>query len=204
MERRLNVLTLVMLSEYSRALGSSSANRYVEQGGGRGGMRLAHPLDQDSPQRVGHEDNGTPRGIFVLHVLPSAILVPANPPRGPRSTHETFGVQGGDQGLGVLVDVVARGALPAKGVDVRIISVHQDAGLRTPQGPWEQLGRPEDSVLRRPRISRMTVQAMDKDDAGRAVNIGSLAPAPAPVTIQGWLTPPGDLRHRTPRTARDG
>lgn len=66
--------------------------------------------------------------------------------------------EGRDQRLGVVVDEVVAGApVVAARVDIRVVAVDQDVGVRRLQRRWEQVGGPEDAVLGRPRPLRVAI-----------------------------------------------
>ena len=77
-----------------------------------------------------HEDDRTIGRIFGL-AGPSDHLMPAPSKRSEKDkviTHKTIGVELRDQSLRMLMNIVGRRALSSKGVDVCIVSIHQDPG----------------------------------------------------------------------------
>ena len=77
-----------------------------------------------------HEDDGTIGRICELAGLSDHLMLA--PGKGPEKdetrTHQTIGVERGDQSLRMIMDIVGCRALSSKGVDVCIVSIHQDPG----------------------------------------------------------------------------
>ena len=51
-----------------------------------------------------------------------------------------------------------------KGIDVRVVAIHQDSRMNILECSWEELAGPEHAILRsRPCHPRVAIQAMDQD-----------------------------------------
>lgn len=105
-------------------------------------------------------------------VSPSRVLEPHA--STSRRTHEAIGVEVGDHGHGMVVDVIGVGAPAAKGVHIRVVAPDQDPRGHLAQARGQQLERPEDTILGRPCLLRMTVETVHQDDAMLAVRLISL------------------------------
>lgn len=81
--------------------------------------------------------------------------------------------EAGHEGLGVVVyEVVARAPIDPPGINVGVVTVHEDVGLKTLEGAGEEVKWPEYAVAGRPCLLGAAVESVDEDNVHLSVRVG--------------------------------